>query len=334
VIDSITEQRERGGRLEKEGKFRILSIDGGGVRGFLAAAILANVESYLDIHTGVPMPLGRRFDLVAGTSAGGLIALGLASGRTAAELRRLFFDLIPKVFGVTNRRWRLNRIFRPKYGSEPLRAQLQAFFGQQTLGDLGTDVCIVSVALQDAKPRLYKTDYLVRNVGRLDEMLTDIAMATTAAPTYFAAQSSKYSAAVIDGGVAANNPSMIALVDGLQFERASKRGTPKPDLGDDAGTPVVMLSIGTGEPGPMPYRYEQLVAGGIYDWARPIHEVILLSQAHLVHHQAAFLLKTRYHRINPLLNFPIELDDAARFHNLINKADITEANEKFLRNYF
>lgn len=88
---------------ELEQQFRILTVDGGGVRGFLAAAILANVEKYLDAYTNTPMPLGRRFDLIAGTSAGGLIALGLASGRTAAELRQLFFELVPIVFGSANR---------------------------------------------------------------------------------------------------------------------------------------------------------------------------------------------------------------------------------------
>jgi patatin-like phospholipase/acyl hydrolase len=62
------------------------------VRGFLAAAILANVETYLDAYTSSQLPLGQRFDLIAGTSAGGLIALGLALGRSAAELRQLFVD--------------------------------------------------------------------------------------------------------------------------------------------------------------------------------------------------------------------------------------------------
>lgn len=196
----------------------------------------------------------------------------------------------------------LDRVFRPKYGSKALEAQLTSFFGDKTLADLSTDACIVSVSLQDASPRLYKTDYLKRNAGRLDEKLADIGIATTAAPTYFPAHSMKYSADLIDGGVAANNPSMVALVDALQFEGRSKRGVQRPQLGDDAKPTAMMLSIGTGDPGPMPYNYERLRAGGIYQWARPIHEVILLSQAKLIHHQAAFLLKSRYHRINPMLN--------------------------------
>ncbi len=127
---------------------------------------------------------------------------------------------------------------------------------------------------------------------------------------------------------------MIALVDALQFEKASQRGVTTPLLGNSTSHGVMMLSIGTGDPGPMPYDHEKLRTGGILQWARPIHEVILTSQSRLIHHQAAFLLKERYHRINPVLSAPMKLDDAERIHELINKADLTEATERFLKQYF
>lgn len=318
------------------GPFRILSIDGGGVRGYLSASILANVESYIDQLTGGSKPLGQRFDLIAGTSAGGIIALGLALGRKASDLRDLFAKLVPDVFSNANRTFAAVRGICPRYSAEPLLKHLNNFFMDATLVNLETDACITSVSLIDAKPRLHKTDYFARNTGRLNEKLTNIAMATSAAPTYFPAQSTIHSANLIDGGVAANNPSIIALVDALQFERPSKRGTPKPLLqAEDNSKAAVLLSVGTGQPGPLPYDYEKLIDGGWFQWAKPILEVVLLSQAQLVHHQAGFLLgNDRYLRIDPILNVPVKLDDAAHFLELRNKADVDANAEQFLKLHF
>lgn len=314
--------------------FRVLSIDGGGVRGFLAASILANIETYLNDATGHRTALGQRFDLISGTSAGGLIALGLGMGRTAGEVRDLFVRLVPAVFGNTNRRSAWSRPKRPRYHSHPLQRALLQFFGDATLADLVSDVCVTSVSLIDAKPRMHKTDYLARNAGRLEERLVDVGLATTAAPTYLKAHSSTFSANLVDGGLAANNPSMVALVDALQFEWKSKRGTERPLLTSEPDTGMVLISVGTGQPGPLPYKYERLVNGGWCDWVLPIFEVVQLSQAQLVHHQTKFLLGERYLRIDPILNVPVKLDDAKRFQELRNKADIDDTSERFLKRFF
>jgi hypothetical protein len=314
--------------------FRILSIDGGGVRGFLAASILANIETYLNDATGDRAALGQRFDLISGTSAGGLIALGLGMGRTAVEVRDLFVSLVPAVFGDANRRSAWSRPKHPRYHSDPLQRALLQFFGEATLADLVSDVCVTSVSLIDAKPRLHKTDYLARNAGRLEERLVDVGLATTAAPTYLKAHSSTFSANLVDGGLAANNPSMVAFVDALQFERKSKRGTERPVLNGEPDKGMVLVSVGTGQPGPLPYKYEKLVNGGWSDWLLPIFEVVHLSQAQLVHHQTKFLLGERYLRIDPVLNVPVKLDDAKRFQELRNKADIDDTSERFLKRFF
>jgi hypothetical protein len=309
--------------------FRILSIDGGGVRGYLAAAILTNIESYLNRMNNEETPLGLRFDFIAGTSAGGLIAVGLAHGRTALEIRDLFRSFIPAVFADGNRRSTLSRIRNPLYHPQPLRSALTKFFGTERLYDLKRDACITSVSLIDAKPRLHKTDYLARNDARLDESLIDVALATTAAPTYLPAHSTEISANLVDGGLAANNPSMIAFVDSLQFQRNSKRGTAAPTSDEQ----LLLVSVGTGQPGPLPYDYERLTSGGWFDWLGAIHEVVLLSQAQLVHQQAKFLVKERYLRVDPILNASVKLDDAQHFEDLRTKADIDEDIEPFLKQY-
>lgn len=316
-------------------RFRILSIDGGGVRGYLSAGILANIEDYLNRQAREDLPLGARFDLIAGTSVGGLLALALSAGLHARSLRDLLRELIPKVFGSSNRRGNLARWFAPRYHPEALKQQLIEIFGSRTLADLTTDACITSVSLIDAKPKLHKTDYFARNAARLDERLVDIALATTAAPTYFPAHSSKHNANLIDGGIAANNPAMIALVDALQFERSSKRGVGKPRLDVGGADGPLLLSIGTGQPGPLPYDHVKLRNGGQIHWARPIYEVILLSQSQLVHHQAKFLVALgRYLRVDPVLNVPVELDDAEHFEELRNKFDIDADCERYLQANF
>jgi len=317
-----------------EQTFRILSIDGGGVRGYLAAALLANIEEYLNSKRNEKLPLGQRFDLITGTSAGGLVALGLALGRPAAELRDMLLELVPKVFGSGNRRSRLKQVRNPRYGAAALESELEKVFGKKTLADLSTDVCITSVALIDAKPRLHKTDYFTRNGGRLDEPLINVAMATAAAPTYFSARDAKYSANLVDGGLAANNPSVIGMIDALQFERPSKRGVTRPALDVTGNAGPLLLSVGTGQPGPLPYDYKRMTSGGWFDWMLPIHEVVLLSQAQLVHFQAKFLIGSKYLRIDPILNVPVKLDDAERFHELRNKADIDAECERFLKAHF
>jgi len=105
--------------------------------------------------------------------------------------------------------------------------------------------------LKMADERGVQTDYLARNAGRLGERLVDVGLATTAAPTYLKAHSSTFSANLVDGGLAANNPSMVALVDALQFERKSKRGTP--------GGHLKLLHLWPGQiPPPWPGRDERL----------------------------------------------------------------------------
>ncbi|MCF8721775.1 CBASS cGAMP-activated phospholipase [Nitrospina gracilis] len=319
----------------KKESFRILSLDGGGTRGLLSAQILTNIEDYLNNKEGERVPLGQRFDFIVGTSTGGLIALGLAAGKRASQIRDLYLEIIPKVFSTTNRDIRYFLGIGPKYKTGPLKEALTQFFEEKTLENVSTDVCITSIALSNAKPRLYKSDYLARNRERFDEKLADIALATSAAPTYFLAHSLKHSSNLIDGGICANNPALIGLVDTFNFERPSKRGTePKKEFSDISRKNTVLLSIGTGDQGEMPYRYSWLKYGSILYWGKNFHEVSIASQSQLIHFQAKFLLGDNYLRINPPLKFSMKLDDAKQAKELLNYADITHEIEDFLKSRF
>lgn len=322
--------------------FRILSLDGGGVRGVLTARILMNVERYLNDLTGTNLPLGRRFDLVAGTSVGGLIALGLAAGKTAADVLTFCEENIPRIFGGGRARGLVGWLRRPKYSSEPLASALKEFLGDATLKDVVTDVCITSVSLQNAKPRLHKSGYLARNADRLGESLVDVGLATSAAPTYFQSHSGKLSSGLVDGGLCANNPSVVGIVEALQFEGASK---PSGDAGKRLRSleDLVLLSVGTGDPCAMPYDHRALKSAGLRRWILtrgstgftvPLIDVATESQSVLAHFQAMFLVKERYLRINPQLKFPMRLDQADAIGDLKNLADLTREIEQFLKERF
>jgi len=333
--------------FDSDSLFRVLSLDGGGVRGILQARTLSNIETYLNIRDDVDIPIGERFDLLAGTSTGGIIALGLSIGRSAADIVSFYEEYIPKIFCASNKS---GILFSSKYSPSVLEKALEEFFGDETLESVVTDVCVPAVALQNAKPRLYKSGYLMRNQGRLSERLVDIAMATSAAPVFFPAHSAAHSTNLVDGGVCANNPAMIALVESMQFETISGRGIEPPEEGERRSlTDIVMLSLGTGEQCAMPYVHEKLLSAGPVNWSfaldrsyklptfkpvSPILELIMQSQSTLAHFQAMFMVgDDRYCRINPQLKFPMSLDDADKIDELKNLSDITADVEVFINQY-
>jgi len=330
---------------EESSHFRILCLDGGGVRGLLSALILSNIEEHLNNIDGSSIPLGKRFDFISGTSTGGLISLALATGRTAKEIVNFYETWIPLIFSKQKRRGYFRSAFTSKYSSSVLKNALDDFFEDSTLKDVTTDVCIPSVALDSGKPKLYKSGYLNCNQGRLDEKLVDIALSTSAAPSFFPAHSSKYSSNLIDGGICANNPTMVALTDACQFERPSLRGNfPPNSIIGISQDKIRLLSIGTGVQCAMPYNYtalrsivpKGLAESGWLFWGSvfPFMQISMESQSILVHHQAKFILGNSYYRIDPQLNFPIALDDASQITKLYNLADLDMAAEIFVNDSF
>lgn len=326
-------------KIPSDKQFRILSLDGGGVRGALSAQLLANIESYLDAKNREAIPLGKRFDLIVGTSTGALIALGLAYGKTATEVLSFYDKNMAQVFDKP--KWIPRWLTRPKYNVEVLRDALDKFFGTSTLKDLEVDACITAVSLQNAKPRFYKTDYMKRNAGRLEEKLVDIALGSSAAPTYFPAHNSRFSSDLVDGGLCANNPSVVGIVEARQFERISKRSATSQWPADFQD--IVMISIGTGEPCAMPYNHQKLRHAGLARWVTsrgiagptvPLFDVTIESQSVLAHFQSAFLLTERYLRVNPKLTFPMRLDDVSKLAELKNLGDLDKTTESFLVDYF
>lgn len=304
-------------------KIKVLSLDGGGVKGYLSAKILANIELLLNEENKENINIGQRFDLIAGTSTGGIIACLLSVGISAKEIFELYEKLIPEIFSSKSRGF-----LKPKYSNKILRQELKEKLGGKTLKDVITKLCITSVDVENSSPRFHKSNYFDdgRNAPRQDEKLIDLALATSAAPTFFSLVDTKYSTNLTDGGIVANNPSLVSVVDAMQIS------------GDIQS--VFLLSIGTGEQCHMPYDVDKLKSGGKFKWmlqfkvrnflsnwfkhiGSPLLELLMESQSKLAHFQTGFLLKeNQYVRINPKLSVSVELDDKDKIDSLKNLADI------------
>ena len=156
--------------------FQILSLDGGGLRGLFSSAVLAELESDLG------MSMVDHFDLIVGTSTGGLVALGLGAGRRPGELVEFYVTDGPRVF--KGGRGRIRNARRPKHSPTALRAALEAVFGDRTLGSSARPLVVPAYSLDTQDVYLFKTDHHPRLTSRLAESsMVDVAMATTAAPT-------------------------------------------------------------------------------------------------------------------------------------------------------
>lgn len=193
--------------------FKILTIDGGGIKGLYSSTILEHLEQRFGL-------MSDYFDMICGTSTGGLIALCLALKIPATEISKIYAEHGQAIFP---KRTRLGGIIRQtfwkgKYSDIPLKTVLQSVLKDRKVSDLNNLVCIPSYSLTDARPWVFKRDH-----GKLDRdnntSLIDVALATSAAPTYFplceiASYNDKQ---FIDGGVWANNPTLVGVIEALTY---------------------------------------------------------------------------------------------------------------------
>lgn len=199
-------------------KRRILCIDGGGILGTFPAAFLAGVEQHL------PRPIGSYFDLIAGTSTGGIIAIGLAMGLRASELLDLYEKRGPEIFGqehgpVANflyDKLRLGRqLVMNKHDSGPLRIVLEDVLGGKRIGDAETRLLIPAWNPVARSVYIYKTAHHPRLRNDYKSSAVDAALATAAAPTYFRHHVTQHAVGLTDGGTWANNPVALAVVEAI-----------------------------------------------------------------------------------------------------------------------
>lgn len=193
--------------------FKILAIDGGGIKGLYSSTILEHLE----------LKYGRAsdyFDMVCGTSTGGLIALALAMKIPATDVSKIYLEKGQVIFP---KRSKIGGIIRQtfwngKYSDEPLRSILKEIFKDARIKDLHNLVCIPSYSLTDARPWIFKKDHGVLYRDN-ETLLVDVALATSAAPTYFPlCEIGRYDhKQFIDGGVWANNPTLVGVIEALTY---------------------------------------------------------------------------------------------------------------------
>jgi uncharacterized protein len=332
---------------------RILAVDGGGVGGMIPARLLQRMG---------PRVI-EQADLVAGTSTGGLIALGLAAGQTSEQLCDLYLNRIKDVFSSSNRRFIVRRLWRAKYRNNGLRQAVESIVGQKTLGDLTAKPALVPVtALARADGAHHPAGVFLSTAYRLTGELheekygsshwkcVDIALSTAAAPTYFPAhetpdprpnQTGKW--VCWDGGIVANDPALAAYGEILRLDLAAQ----KCKVRTEAAPPpeVRVLSLGCG------YRSIKIDAGdwGLLQSAQPVVAGLLDASVG----STAFLLRQvlgdRVLRVSPPLAADYAMDDpkavpglndlANKFYDMdrtsIRQPDFTLANlDEWLNKYW
>ena len=288
---------------------RILSIDGGGTRGIIAAIILASIEE----RTG--KPISQLFDLIAGTSTGGILALGLtkpdSSGKpnfSARELCSLYEKQIPKIFLKPQSWW--GNLLSPKYRSFAFQGILKDAMGNCMLKDALTDVLIPCYDIEHRSPYIFKSRS-ARQHGESDFLMKDVALAASASPTLFypvriPRSNSGRPICLVDGGVFANNPSICALSEIRSvYEDESER--------------YLIVSLGTGK-STRPLTDDFVSLWGYVHWSRPMLELVMESISESVHQQMKRLLHSTsdhaYYRLQVDLpeNLTMAIDDPSATH--------------------
>jgi uncharacterized protein len=293
--------------------FRILSLDGGGMMGAFSASVLDTYEKECRARTGLGVV--DHFDMIAGTSTGGIIAVGLAMGATIEQILGFYRDRGAKIFpsntGVSGWLGTLGSLFRPKFSPVELRKAIGEVVGDQPLENARTRLVVPTYDTEMGRIYLFKTPHHPDCVYARDVKAVDAALATSAAPTYFPAHHVPGHGTFIDGGVWGNCPAVIGIADAVSYCGQS--------LSD-----IHVLSISTTS---YPFRIgKQQQLGGLVGWAPKILDTFMFSQAQAAVGEAICLLRDRtqsppvdrFHRIDYVSEPNLyKMDDAQAAEKLI-----------------
>jgi patatin-like phospholipase/acyl hydrolase len=274
---------------------KILSIDGGGMKGLLPALVLAAFEE----RAG--KPVCALFDLIAGTSTGGIIALGLAAGIPAARMADFYLERGPAIFSrsLKQRLKSLGGIAEELYDAGELEVALADVFGDRLLSSAATRAMAVAYDIEAREVVLFTSWG-----GRDDYRLADVGRATAAAPTFFEPFAITSLAGrvtpCIDGGVVANNPARLALLAAMGM-----------DFRLDG---FALVSLGTGRC-EKPILYEAARSYGLAQWAPQLVDVMFSGQSELVHLDCQASLGGQYVRLQADLPGVVDMD-ATDAHSL------------------
>jgi len=267
---------------------RVLAIDGGGIRGLIPALVLADLER----RTG--RRAAELFDVIAGTSAGALLACGLArpAPATAAELADAYVEEGPRIFGrsLLKRAFSVGGLVDERYEDDGLMAALERHLGATRLSEATTGLLVTAYDIEHRRAVFFRSTR-AREDPAEDHTLVEVARASAAAPTYFEPGRAG-ERVLVDGGVFSANPSLVAIVDR-----------------EDEVSLLVSVGTGTSEER---IAYERARWWGQLEWARPLLDVVFDGIAETTEFAVARLLRERYVRLQPALREGnARLDDAS-----------------------
>jgi hypothetical protein len=252
-------------------RFRVLSLDGGGLKGVFEAAFLAAVEEDLGVS------ILDHFDLITGTSTGSIIAVGLGLGLTPAQILEFYREKGKSIFPYReSTEWlrRLSQYAATKHGATGLQTELLAVFGEKKLGDSLKPLVIPSYNLDADDVYVFKTPHSPRFKRDWRVPAWQVCMASCAAPTYLPTFTGVGGLRLIDGGVWANNPMMVGVVEAIsEFKQDPKN--------------ISVLSISTTTE--VKERPEHLDHGGKVAWAGVGVDVAFAGQSVCAFGQAQLL---------------------------------------------
>jgi patatin-like phospholipase/acyl hydrolase len=298
--------------------YKILSLDGGGIRGVFTAALIKKLQDATQFLDAV--------DLFAGTSTGALLALALAAELDVQAIIDLYQNQGPDIFkprGTLITRPQ-NGLTRAKYTAGPLKEALEVILGDRTLGDLKRKVLVPAFDLDDKNPNIVERSWRARffhnfpvsapDTDNRKELILDVAMRTTAAPSYFPSYDG-----YVDGGVVANSPALAAVAQAVD-----------PSTGGQQLSDLRVVSLGTG------INHEYITSPatldwGVVNWAPYLVDLFMDGAMGVVDYQCMKLLGARYRRLAPVLpgNKAIKLDDTSAIDKLLSYAETISETESF-----
>ena len=308
---------------------RVLSIDGGGIRGIIPAKVLIKVEALIKEYSNDPnAKIGDYFDLIAGTSTGGVLsALCLCPDEKGSEHPKYNAEDILEVYtkhgkqifsrSVVAKYLDYFGLFSPIYQKDYLEKILKEYLGDCRLTDLTRPCLIPAYDIEHGKA-VFFNKMNVKSGSQQDLFVRDIIRATTAAPTYFPIaklKNKKSENTFVDGGILANNPALSAFVEATKF--------PCEPLHQD----ILILSLGTGAKN-RKYSPKDANHWGRLGWIIPVIDIYGSAASQTVDHQLKILYQKRnlehnYLRIEPNLD---EFDVDPDLDN------VSDANIKALQN--
>ncbi|MCY4331993.1 MAG: CBASS cGAMP-activated phospholipase [Cyanobacteria bacterium MAG CAR1_bin_15] len=281
-----------------EGKpFKILSIDGGGILGLLPCMILAELENrFLD-----GQPIGRCFDMIVGTSTGGIIALGLGQDKSAKQVSSLYIERGKHIFPGNQFSRLLRNVLQvviSSYSRRNLENELRREFRDVLFGSATVPTCIPSFDGRYGEPYIFKTPHHPDYKKDQNERLVNVGLSTAAAPTFFSAVE-RDGYVFVDGGIWANNPAMIGVVDALTCFDIDR-------------TQIRLLSLGCGQEIYRMRWWHRI--GGLCTWAQQFYRSAMRAQSHNALGQAGLLIgRSNLIRLDaPEVSKHVAMDDVDR----------------------